>query len=40
MALTAARPDSPTLINGAALFTDKMWALENTRLYKPDPLKE
>lgn len=39
MALTAARPESPTVINGAALFTDKMWALENTRLYKPDPLK-
>jgi 3'-5' exoribonuclease len=40
MAITAARPDSPTAISGAAVFTDKMWALENTRLYKPDPLKE
>jgi 3'-5' exoribonuclease len=36
MALSAARPDSP-VIDSAAEFTDKIWALD-TRLYKPDPL--
>jgi 3'-5' exoribonuclease len=39
MALTAARPDEPSPIDGASLFTDKHWALDNARIYKPDPLK-
>jgi 3'-5' exoribonuclease len=40
MALTAARPENSPPINGAALFTDRHWALDNARIYKPDPLKE
>jgi 3'-5' exoribonuclease len=37
MSLTYARPDPTPAAEGAAEFTDKIWALE-TRLYKPDPL--
>ena len=40
MALTAARPEEPSPIEGASVFTDKHWALDNARIYKPDPLKE
>ncbi len=37
MALSHARPDGAPPIEGAADFTDKVWALQ-TRLYCPDPL--
>jgi 3'-5' exoribonuclease len=37
MALNHARPDGAPPIEGAADFTDKVWALQ-TRLYCPDPL--
>jgi 3'-5' exoribonuclease len=39
MALTCARPDPPPTASCAAEFTDKVWALD-TRVYRPDPLKE
>lgn len=39
MALSAARPDQPSAIDGLSDFTDRIWALD-TRLYKPDPLKQ
>lgn len=37
MALSACRPELPSATEGAAEFTDKLWALD-TRLYKRDPL--
>lgn len=39
MALSAARPQAPGESEGASDFTDKIWALD-TKLYKPDPLRE
>jgi 3'-5' exoribonuclease len=39
MSLSCARPEPPPTVECAALFSDKIWALD-TRLYKPDPLKE
>jgi 3'-5' exoribonuclease len=40
IALAAARPDRATEIDLGGNFTDKQWALENTKLFRPDPLKD
>lgn len=38
MALAAARPDRPAGQDLGGNFTEKQWALDNTRLFRPDPL--
>ena len=37
MALTATRPDDAGVMNDA-VFTDRLWALDNVKFYRPDPL--
>lgn len=39
MALTAARDDQDVSQEAEGDFTEKIWALENVRLYRPDPTK-
>ena len=39
MALTVARDDDGVSNEAEGDFTEKMWALENVRLFRPDPTK-
>lgn len=38
MSLAAARPDRAVELNLQGNFTDRQWALNNTKLFRPDPL--
>ncbi|MBL8763438.1 MAG: HD domain-containing protein [Phycisphaerae bacterium] len=40
IALSAARPDRSATFDLGGNFTDRLWALENTKLFRPDPLAE